>query len=89
MSEDVIGEYAGARLDPVLVRVPEGWAEKGPGVCGCGGARFLVGWRACGCASGLLAPGHRTWRCGCCGAVRVLGCVGRVGDGPMAEYGCR
>lgn len=72
-----------------LIRTSRGWVEPSPPTCGCGSDRHLIGWQACRCGDGPVAGGHRTWECQECGERLAVGCAGRVGMGPMEEYGVR
>ena len=72
-----------------LIRTSRGWVEPSPPTCGCGSDRHLIGWQACRCGDGPVAGGHRTWECRECGERLAVGCAGRVGMGPMEEYGVR
>ena len=76
-------------IESWLLRTPHGWVEPTPPDCPCGSDRYLIGWQACQCGAGPFTGGHRTWECRGCGARTLVGCVGRVGVGPMAEYGVR
>ena len=76
-------------IESWLLRTPHGWVEPTPPDCPCGSDRYLIGWQDCQCGPGPFTGGHRTWECRGCGARTLVGCVGRVGVGPMAEYGVR
>lgn len=69
-----------------LIHTRHGWTYPDPGPCACGDTAATCGWVFCRCV-GAEGGGHPSWRCRSCGAVRTLGCVGRVEV--LNEYGGR